>query len=138
MNRIPQRGFITLVQAAIYAAVIIAVMGSIAGVIYAWTSYTDGLDKRGYDRGKAELQPALTKCEGDLKAQNEALDALKAAGEAKAKAAAKALAGASERAKVWEDNAARLRAVLTAPRKAGDKAPESCVEAWAEIRKPLK
>ena len=127
-----QRGFITLVQAAIYAGIVIAVMGSIAGVIYAWTSYTDGLDQRGYDRGKAELQPALTKCEGDLKAQNAALDALKAAGEAKAKAAAKALAGASKKAETWEKQAARLTAVLTGRKPDG---PQDCKAAWAEIRK---
>ena len=54
--------------------------------------------------------------------------------EAKVAAASKALQKASERAKTWEDNAARLRKVLT-DRKPD--APTSCVEAWSTIRQSM-
>ena len=94
--------------------------------------------KAGGDSVRAQLQPKLTKCEGDVKAQNDALAALKAEADKKQARAAQALAGATQKARVWEDNAARLRAVLTAPRKAGEAAPTSCEAAWKEIRKPAK
>ena len=94
--------------------------------------------KAGGDAVRAKLQPQLEACQGAVKAQNEALAALKAAGDAKQAKAAQALAGATRKARVWEDNAALLRAVLTAPRKAGEAAPTSCDAAWVEIRKPAK
>ena len=109
----------------------IVLVGSLAGFVAMER-------KAGGDAVRAKLQPKLEACEGAVKAQNEALAALKAAADAKAKAASKALAKASKDAKTWEDNAARLRAVLTAPRKAGEAAPTSCAEAWSEIRKVPK
>ena len=108
---------------------------AVAGVV--GTAYHT-VKKSGYTEAEAEFRPKLDACEGAVKAQNEALAALKAAADAKAARAAQALAGATQKAKVWEDNAARLRAVLTAPRKAGEAAPTSCDAAWAEIRKPAK
>ena len=105
----------------------IVLIGSLAGFVAMER-------KAGGDAVRAKLQPKLEACEGAVKAQNDALAALKAAGDAKAARAAQALAGATQKARVWEDNAARLRAVLTAPRKAGEAAPTSCNAAWKEIR----
>jgi hypothetical protein len=44
-----------------------------------------------------------------------------------------ALRKAEGRAKVWEDNASRLRAALTMRKPDG---PTDCKAAWQEIRKP--
>ena len=105
---------------------------AVAGVV--GTAYHT-VKKSGYTEAQAELQPKIDACEASVKAQNDALAALKAAGDAKAARAAQALAGATQKARVWEDNAARLRAVLTAPRKAGEAVPTTCEAAWKEIRK---
>ena len=94
--------------------------------------------KAGGDSVRAKLQPQIDSCKADVQRQNDALEALRKAGAEKQARAAQALAGATQKARVWEDNAARLRAVLTAPRKAGEAAPTSCDAAWAEIRKPAK
>ena len=112
----------------------------VMGSIYAAKEYvsTHWATKAGIAEGKAEVQPRLDACKASVEAQNKALADLKAAADAKAARAAQALAGATQKARVWEDNAARLRAVLTAPRKAGEAAPTSCDAAWAEIRKPAK
>lgn len=90
--------------------------------------------------GKAEVQPKLDACNtqvatmgGQIKEQNAAVDALKAAGEQKAKEAATALKAAEGKAKVWQDNAVRLQGVLTARKPDG---PKDCKAAWEEIRKP--
>lgn len=64
--------------------------------------------------------------------QNRAVEALQAAGAAKAKESAQALIKAEGKAKVWEDNAVRLQSVLT-NRKPTD--PRDCAAAWKEIRK---
>ena len=115
----------------IYAVMFLAVAGVIGAGYHQ-------VKKSGADEVRAELQPKLEACEGAVKAQNEALAALKAEADKKQARAAQALAGATQKARVWEDNAARLRAVLTAPRKAGEEAPTDCRSAWAEIRKPAK
>ena len=119
-----QRGFGLI----IYAVLALGILGTLAGIGYS-------IRKAGADAVRAELQPKMEACEGAVKAQNEALAALKAQADAKAARAAQALAGATQKAMVWEDNAARLRAVLTAPRKAGEAVPTTCESAWAEIRK---
>jgi len=67
-----------------------------------------------------------------IKQQNSAVEALQAAGVAKAATAAKALAKAEVRAKVWDDQAKRLQAALTARKPDG---PKDCKAAWQEIRK---
>jgi len=68
-----------------------------------------------------------------IKAQNDAVNALKAESDAKQSAAKKALAKAEGKSKVWENNAVRLQNVLTNRKPDGDK---SCAGAWKEIRKP--
>ena len=122
MQMITQRGFGIL----LYAVAAIAVMGMVGAGYHT-------VKKSGYTEAVAEYQPKLDAAEASIKAQNEALDALKAAGDAKAKAAAKALAGASKKADTWEKQAARLAAVLTGRKPDG---PVSCAAAWEEIRKP--
>ena len=115
----------------IYAVLALAILGTLAGIGYS-------IRKAGADAVRAELQPKLDACAAAVQRQNDALAALKAEAEKKQAAASKALAGATQKARIWEDNAARLRAVLTAPRKAGEAAPTSCEAAWVEIRKPSK
>ena len=119
-----QRGFafLTLLPYLLGFLAVSAVLGTAAY----------NIRKAGADAVRAELQPKLEACEGTVKAQNDALAALKAEADAKAAKAAQALAKASQKAKVWEDNASRLRKVLT-DRKPD--APMSCTEAWKEIRK---
>jgi len=55
-----QRGF-GLVEIAIYAGIAIAVLGALAGLVHVWHNYTDGLDKKGYDRGVQETQATYAK-----------------------------------------------------------------------------
>lgn len=99
------------------AGVVILVLGA----LLKWQ--TSRLEDCNADKGRLEAAIA---------AQNAAVEALRAESARKAADGARALAAASGRAKVWEDNAARLRAVLTAPRK---DAPTDCKSAWTEIRK---
>ena len=106
----------------------IVLVGSLAGFVAMER-------KAGGDAVRAKLQPKLEACQASVDAQNAALEALRKAQAEKAARAAQALAGATRKARVWEDNAARLRAVLTAPRKAGEAVPTSCEAAWKEIRK---
>lgn len=127
MRILTQRGFGLI----IYAVLALAILGTLAGIGYS-------IRKAGADAVRAELQPKLEACEGAVKAQNDALAALKAEADKKQAAASKALAKASKDAKTWEDNAARLRAVLTAPRPDGKAAPTDCKAAWAAIREPAK
>ena len=119
MNK--QKGFGLIV----YAVLALGILGALGGIGYS-------VRKAGADSVRAELQPKLDAANASIKAQNAALDALKAAGEAKAAAAAKALQKASERAKTWEQQASRLTAVLTNRK---PDAPQDCKAAWAEIRK---
>ena len=122
-----ERGFIPLGLLG-YGLLALGILGMLGGIVYK-------IREGGYDKARAELLPQLEACKASVAAQNAALEALRAEGAKKQARAAQALAKASESAKVWEDNAARLRAVLTAPRKAGDAAPTSCEAAWREIRK---
>jgi septal ring factor EnvC (AmiA/AmiB activator) len=110
-----------------YALVGIAFLGALGGLYYKVSS-------DGYDRGVASVQPKLDACQADIAKQNDALAALQAEQAKKQAAAAQALASATQKARVWQDNAAKLRAVLTAPRKAGEAAPVSCAAAWETIR----
>ena len=83
-------------------------------------------------KGRAEDQARITVLGAQLAEQNRAVEALQAAGAAKAKEAAEALRKAEGRARVWDDQARRLTAILTSPKPPG----AGCREAWAEIRKP--
>ena len=112
----------------IYAVMFLAVAGVIGAGYHQ-------VKKSGADEVRAELQPKLEACEASVKAQNDALDTLKAEATRKQAAAAQALSKATMKAEVWEQDAGRLRAILTAPRKAGEAVPTTCESAWAEIRK---
>ena len=125
-----QRGFIPLGLLG-YGLLALAILGTLAGIGYS-------IRKAGADAVRAELQPKLDECAAAVQRQNDAIARLHEEAAKKQAAAAQALAGATRKARVWEDNAARLRAVLTAPRKAGEAAPTSCDAAWAEIRKVPK
>lgn len=83
---------------------------------------------------RAELQPKLEACASEVEKHNQAAMVMAEESARKQAAASKALASATQKARTWEDNAARLRAVLTAPRKAGEVAPTTCEAAWAAIR----
>ncbi len=89
--------------------------------------------KAGADSVRAVLQPKLDACQGEIKKQNDALEAVRKEQLAKQAKATQELASATKRGKVWEDNALRLQAVLSGRKPDGDK---SCAGAWAEIRKP--
>lgn len=122
--RLRQSGFTLIV----YALVALAVVGTLSGI--AWK-----IRESGKDAVRAELQPQIDACQAAIAAQNAAVEALRAEAAKRQAAASKALAGATQKARTWEDNAARLRAVLTAPRPAGEAAPTDCKAAWQEIRK---
>lgn len=68
----------------------------------------------------------------ELDEQNRAVEALEEEGARKAKEASQALAKATAKGRVWQDNATRLQAVLTARKPDG---PKDCRTAWEEIRK---
>ena len=107
------------------------------GAVYSAKEYVSNRweTTAGIAKGEANIQPKLDSCSAEVEKHNAATKALAEESARKAKEAATALAKASAKGKVWEDNAARLRAVLTAPRKAGE---DTCSAAWAEIRKPAK
>lgn len=125
-----QAGFIQLPMlgwAAVAAGVVILGLGIALKVQSA------RLESCQADRVKLEAQARILGAQ--IAEQNRAVQALREAGIRKEAAAAQALASATQRARTWQDNAARLRAVLTAPRPAGEPAPVSCADAWKEIRK---
>lgn len=124
-----QRGFIALPPLA-WAAIAAGVV--IAGLGIALKIQSARLESCQADRVKLEAQSRILGAQ--LAEQNRAVQALREAGIRKEAAAAQALARATQRARTWEDNAARLRGVLTAPRPAGEPAPEDCKAAWAVIR----
>lgn len=80
----------------------------------------------------ASCHKELAVLEVKVKAQNDAIDALKAESDRKQAAAAKALAKAESKAKVWDDQAKRLAEVLTNRKADG---PKDCNSAWTEIRR---
>lgn len=122
-----QRGFIAL-PAMAWAALAAGVV--ILGLGVALKVQSARLESCQADRVKLEAQARILGAQ--LSEQNRAVEALRAAGIAKAKEAAKALAKAEGRALVWEADSARWRAVL-AGRKPTD--PTDCKTAWTEIRK---
>lgn len=56
LNRSKQRG----ATIWMYALAALLLIGALTGLVVAWNHYTDGLDKRGYDRGIAESTAAYT------------------------------------------------------------------------------
>ena len=88
---------------------------------------------KGCQADSAALKAQVTVMGSQIAEQNRAVEALAAEGAAKAKAAAQALAKAEGRARVWDQHAARLQAVLLT-RKPTE---TSCAAAWEAIRKPL-
>lgn len=122
-----QRGFITL---PIMGWVAVAAGVVILGLGVALKVQSARLDTCQADKVKLEAQAKILGAQ--IAEQNRAVEALAAAGAAKTAAGAKALAKAEGKAKVWEDNAFSLRAVLT-NRKPTD--PQDCKAAWQEIRK---
>ena len=94
-----------------------------------------GLQTWRLDRCQGEVaaaQQTIGTLGGDLKAQNAAVESLRAEGIRKQATAAVALRKAEDRARVWDADAARLRAALTARKPTDSK---ECKDAWAELRK---
>ena len=81
-------------------------------------------------KGRAEDQARITVLGAQIAEQNRAVEELQRQGVAKATEAAKALRKAEGRVKVWDANAARLRAILTARK---PEEVKSCSDAWVEI-----
>lgn len=90
--------------------------------------------KAGADSVRAVLQPKLDACAGEVEKHNAAAKAMAEESAKRQAAASKALANASASAKVWEGQASRLTAVLTAPRPAGEPVQTTCEAAWKAIR----
>ena len=86
---------------------------------------------KGAQADSAKLTAQVTVMGAQIGEQNRAVEALAAEGARKAQEASKALAKAEGRALVWDEQAKRLRAILTA-RKPTE---TSCTAAWEAIRK---
>lgn len=89
-----------------YGIVALAIMATLGGVAYK-------IHHSGYEEGVAEvrkeLQPKLDACTAAIEAQNRAVAALKAEGEAKVQAATKGLEQATKDTEAARLEAARLR-----------------------------
>src|SRR3990167_7405853 len=81
-------------------------------------------------KGRAEDQAKITILGAEIAEQNRAVEELERQGAAKATESAKALRKAEGVARVWDDHAKRLRAILTARK---PEEVKSCSDAWAEI-----
>lgn len=103
----------------LYAGAAIIILGMLGGIGYK-------VRQAGADSVRAELQPKLTACQTQI-------SALAAETAQKQATSAQALRKAEGRAKVWEDNSARLRTVLTSRKPDG---PKDCKAAWETIRDP--
>src|SRR5690349_18907057 len=101
-----------------YGLIALAILGAVGTGVYKVKQW-------GADEVRAELQPKLDACEGRIKALAEETAQKEAQ-------SAQALRKAEGRAKVWDDQAKRLSAILTS-RKPTD--PQDCKAAWTEIRK---
>lgn len=106
-----------------YVAAAIAVMGMVGTAGYM-------VRKSGADSVRAELQPKLTACEGQIATQNSAIEAMRQEQARKQATSAAALRKAEGRAKVWDEQSKRLQAIL-AGRKEGQ---TDCKAAWDTIR----
>ena len=103
----------------LYACLALAIMG---GIGWGYKTVKDA----GRDEARAELQPKLTACQGQITALAEETARKQAQ-------SVQALRKAEGRAKVWEDNSKRLRDALTSRKPTDD---QSCKGAWEAIRKP--
>ena len=103
----------------VYGLIALAILGTLGGIGYK-------VRQAGADSVRAELQPKLTACQTQITALADETARKQAA-------SVQALRKAEGRAKVWEDNSARLRKALTSRKPDG---PQDCKAAWQEIRKP--
>ena len=101
----------------LYACLALALMG---GIGWGYKTVKDS----GRDEVRAELQPKLTACQGQITALAEETARKQAQ-------SVQALRKAEGRAKVWEDNSKRLRDALTSRKPDG---PQDCKSAWSAIR----
>lgn len=101
-----------------YGLIALGILGMLGGIGYK-------IREAGADSVRAELQPKLTACEGKIQALADETAQKQAQ-------SAEALRKAEGRAKVWDDQAKRLQAILTS-RKPSD--PQDCKAAWQELRK---
>lgn len=101
-----------------YGLIALAILGTLGGIGYK-------IREAGADSVRAELQPKLTACEGQIKALADETAQKQAQ-------SAQALRKAEARAQVWDSQAKRLQAILT-NRKPTD--PQDCKAAWTELRK---
>lgn len=112
-----------------YGIVALAILATLGGIVYK-------IHHAGYEEGveevRKELQPKLDSCNAAIEAQNRAVSALKAEGEAKVKKAQEGLRAAQNGARRAQDEAARLRGLAQIPSEASD-----CKAAVAEIRRGL-
>ena len=122
-----QRGFIQLPMMA-WGAIAAGVV--ILGLGVALKVQSARLESCQADRVKLESQAKVLGAQ--IAEQNRAVEALRDAGIRKEAEGIKALRKAEGRAKVWEDDSARWRAVL-AGRKPTD--AQDCKTAWSELRK---
>lgn len=121
-----QRGFLHLPMMA-WGAIAAGVV--ILGLGVALKVQSARLESCQADRVKLEAQARVLGAW--IAEQNRAVEALAAEADRKQATSAQALRKAEGRARVWDDNAARLRAIL-ASRKPTD--PQDCAEAWETIR----
>ena len=116
----------------LYGFMALAILGALGGIGYS-------IRKAGADAVRAELEPKLKACEtltaglsAQVKAQNEAVEALRADAARRADKARRALASAETVSRGLESEAAHLKAVLASKGKEG----RTCEKAWEAIRKP--
>ena len=121
-----ERGFIALPPMA-WGAIAAGVV--IAGLGIALKVQSARLESCQADRVKLEAQARVLGAQ--IAEQNRAVEALRESGIRKEAEGIKALRKAEGRAKVWEDDSARWRAVL-AGRKPTD--AQDCKTAWTDIR----
>ena len=107
----------------LYGLMALAVLWAIGGFV--------GYERKaGADAVRAELEPKLTACQGQITALADET--------AKRQVAASlALAKAEGRVRVWQDNALRLQSVL-ANRRASPEPPKDCKAAFSDIREAYK
>jgi hypothetical protein len=103
----------------------LVIMGLLVAAIGVQTLRLDYCQK-----ARAEDQAKITVLGERIKEQNRAVEALAAESARKQATSAQALRKAEERAKVWDGQARRLTALLTAPKPEG----AGCQEAWTAIR----
>lgn len=104
--------------ALVQLLVVLAIVGAMTGLVFAWKSYTDGLDAKGYERGKTEVSAALALRENtELVEVNLRLVAAQKTAHDLTVRAARELADSEARHNKEKENAeARTDALVTAAR----------------------